>query len=278
MSEDQSVVVQQEEEQRPDLSILEYGHRDDIVAFGNRIFSMLPGASKIGQNNARALAQYALSIDANPWRGELYGWINQKGEFIMDEGYKLLVRWANNAGGYHIRYTKMAPGEEGIQEGDLGYMAQIMRRDKMQEFSDLIRGGMEQELALDFICDRAVGILSKSEMFYQDGNKRQPPTGWTWDERARTRALKNGIKKAFGTPSPREIAKQSWMVEDVQTEPQDWTTIKQEMSIQERELEAKYNAQKRLHGHIQVIDANQASMQLFDEPIDKDYVEQEPVE
>jgi len=62
-----------EKKDKPDLSLIEYSKRDDVVAFGNRLLAMLPGAKEIGEQNAMALAQYAISIDANPWRGEIYG-------------------------------------------------------------------------------------------------------------------------------------------------------------------------------------------------------------
>lgn len=73
-----------------DLGLSEYGSREDVAAMARRIQAMLPGGNKMSTSDAMALAQHSIALGANPYRGEVYGFVS-KGKFVLVDGYKLLV-------------------------------------------------------------------------------------------------------------------------------------------------------------------------------------------
>ncbi|GAF74507.1 unnamed protein product, partial [marine sediment metagenome] len=69
-----------------------------------------------------------------------------------------------------------------------------------------------------------------------------------WHDVAIKRALKNALNKAYGIPSPREIAEETWRVGDVTTTEEDWKVVEDEMpdaSKEQRELLAAATALER---------------------------------
>lgn len=271
MSEDKEektvVPVQQE--------ITGFAKRDEIVAFGKRIKAMLPAAKDLSDSHAYALAQYALSTDANPWRGELYAWEDWQGNLFLDEGYKLLVRWAKRQCDYTEKYE---PITEGCNDGDIGFRCLILRKDHMPTMKAFTEMGADFKTAFELAATSAVGIVRVAEMFLQKDKKSkqgvvyahkgdpiEPPNGWNWEQVARKRALKNALNQSHGAPSPKEIAAESWKVGNVETIQDDWQGVTPEMSIQEREAVAVYNAEQREReedGH--QVNAQQAIEELFE--------------
>ncbi|MCK5644137.1 MAG: hypothetical protein KAJ19_25280, partial [Gammaproteobacteria bacterium] len=56
----------------------------------------------------------------------------------------------------------------------------------------------------------------------------------------------NALNKSHGMPTMKELAKESWMVDNVETTPQDWEGIDPDMYRPDAEREALHNAQERL--------------------------------
>jgi hypothetical protein len=220
--------------EQPDVDIEEYRSRQQIAVMGKRIKALLPGGEELTDNQAMALGQYALVMDANPYRGEVYPMVSG-GKFQLVEGYKLLVRWAKRQCPYTEKYEPIT----GIPEGAIGYRCYILRDDARPVLTELVRAGAPWKDAFDIAATSAVGVVDPGE------KTRQPPKTWTWDQVARKRALKNAINQAYGMPSPREIAQETWQVNGVDTEPGDWQDTTPQMSQADRESHAEWRARAR---------------------------------
>jgi len=220
---------------QPDLDIEEFGSRENITALGSRIRAMMPGGEKLKPQEAMAAAQYALTLGANPFRGEVYAYTDNKGKLQLVEGYKLLVRWAKRQCEYSEWFTPL----EGLQPGDVGFRCYILRSDKHAFLETLLKGGMDLDRALDIVTFSAGGVVRRNEMGHA------PPTGWTWEDVAKKRALKNTLNKSHGVPSLNEIARESWRVGDHDTQPEDWEDVDAAMTPNEAEATALYAAKER---------------------------------
>jgi hypothetical protein len=221
-----------------DLSLEEYGSREDIKALARRVKVMLPGGNRMSDAQAMALAQYSIATNANPFRGEIYGF-ESRGQFVLVDGYKLLVRWAKRQCPYSEKYERLAAEE--LQAGAIGIRCRILRDDARDTLRDLVSLGAEFSEAFELASTDAVGVVTKDEM------KHAPPKGWTWEQVARKRALKNTLNLSHGAPSPREIAKESWMVDDKETKPEDWADVEFGDAPYVREQKAVLNATTREH-------------------------------
>ena len=184
--------------ERADLSITEWRERGDIDAFARRLRVMLPGGNRLSPENAMALAQYSLAMNLNPYRGEVHGF-ESKGRFVIVDGYKALVRWAQWRAPYTESFTQMQAGDPELPEGAIGFRCSILREDRLHVLSALVGAGVPYDQALERIETTAVGVVTLGEM------AKDPPTGWTWEQRARIRALKNALNISHGMPSPNEI-------------------------------------------------------------------------
>lgn len=229
------------DKQQPDLSLTEYGARKDVAALSRRLQAMHPDAKEAA--TARALAQYAIALDANPFRGEVYAFTS-RGKLVLVDGYKLLVRWAKRQMPYSERYERLA-ADELPDTGAIGYRCWILRDDARATLHDLVQAGATFAEAFDIAATSAIGVVSKADRTNRNGQPTDPPKGWTWDQVARKRALKNGLNLSHGAPSPREIARNSWTVDDVVTIPADWHECTAQMSTYERERLAKLHAHER---------------------------------
>ena len=229
--------------EQPDISLKEYGSRQDIDVLARRIRALLPGGNKLSLEHARAFAQYSILIDANPWRGEIYAWTDKRGDLIIDDGYKILVRWAKRQCPYSEKIEPMDAAELG--EGDIGYRCWILRQDAQPLLQQMIQGGAPWREAFEIAATCAVGVVTERDRTQRDGRPKPPPVGWTWDQVTRKRALKNALNLSHGAPSPREIARESWTVGDVETRPQDWADVTPAMTTTERENLAQLSAQTR---------------------------------
>jgi len=219
----------------------EWGDREDIIALSNRLKTMMPG--DLSAQEALLLAQYSAAMDANPFRGEVYAYMSQ-GKLILTEGYKLLVRWARRQCQFYERYERITNNTDTIPEDAIAFRCRILRQDAVNDLARLTEAGIPDAYLI--LTTEAVGVVRKNETWSSKYNKPiAPPKGWTWEDVARKRALKNALNRAYGAPSPREIAQETWQVEDTLTIPEDWDTPGALLPA-EAEANAKYNANRRL--------------------------------
>jgi hypothetical protein len=254
-----------EMQEKHDVGLVEWGTRADIVALGERFKSMLPGGQNLSPVEAMALGQYAIAMGANPFRGEVYAYRDDYG-FHLVEGYKLLVRWARAKCNYTEQYVPFDAGN-----GNIGYRCYILREDARDTLAMFIKAGAPWQDAYEIATSSAVGVVAAQEQ------RKQPPKGWTWDEVARKRALKNALNRSHGAPSMQEIATGTWEVNGVKTQPADWLDLPSAMPVYEREAEAEYRARERdRHEKATDISAPEAINDLFGDTSDVIDVVPEP--
>lgn len=259
---------------KADDLLAQYGTDDEVDSLAERIKKTLPGGEKLTDFQLVAFAQYCRVTDVNPWRGEAYPFVDWRGQFHVIDGYKAIVRWAKQRAPYSDKYEPLT-GE--IGEGDKGFRCFILRHDAMPLMRELISAGMSSREAFEIAATSAVGVVTKQEMFSRkNGKPISPPTGWTWEERARTRALKNALNKSHGAPSPKEMAEGSWMVNGTKTIPDDWKALTSNMPTYEREAIAEGNAHHRA-SHERAVAAMQAGKTADDamEELFGDYIDPE---
>jgi hypothetical protein len=240
------------------VSLVKYGQADvslyhseeEVHALAIRIKDTVPGANKLTDSHAIAFAQYALITGANPFRGEVYAWEGSDGELIINDGYKLLSRWAHNKEPYSQRFGQY---DGKLEDGDIGavcYIVVASQYDLLARLTEIYArdpnlSGDPYDKAFKTIATKAVGVVTSKDMVSKRGYPINPPKGWTWEQRAETRALKNCLNRSHGMPSMREIAQESYNVDGVQTIPEDWRDATRQMSIPEMESTAVWRAQAR---------------------------------
>lgn len=200
MSENAVAVTEQ-----PDLSLSEWHSRQDIVAYSRRIKTMLPGGNKLSDIDAMALAQYALAMGLNPFRGEVYGYVDKRGKFTIVDGYKALVRWAHWRMPYTHSFEDMPADDPELPENAIGVRCFVLREDNRALLFDLVKAGATFAEAKSLATTSGVGVVTAADRTDRDGRPIHPPTGWTWQQVARKRALKNTLNQSHGMPSPVEI-------------------------------------------------------------------------
>lgn len=233
-----------------DSRLAEYGEREKLRELSSRIKMLLPGGNQLSDSDALALAQYAVTTGANPFRGEVYGYRDWAGKLQLVEGYKLLVRWAKQQCNYYEKYTPM-PAED-IPPGGIGIRCWILREDSLGTLKSLIDAGFPHVEAYEIAASHADGVVTKGDMYSEKKRKDiDPPKGWTWEQVARKRALKNALNLSHGAPSIATIARESWVVDGVETIAEDWDGAEDLQSDDERErlasmraLERKRNAER----------------------------------
>ena len=195
----------------------EWRTREEVRAMGRRIKTMLPGGDKLTDNQAAALGQYSLVMDLNPVRGEVYGYADKKGNLCIVDGYKAMVRWALDKCPYSDKYEPLPVDETELHK----IRCWIMRDDRKQSVQEWVSMGAPWNEAFALVAVYADGVVNIEETT----GYRKPPVGWTWEQVARKRALKNALNLSHGAPSPREIAALSWRVNGVTTVTSDWDGI-----------------------------------------------------
>jgi len=221
----------------------QYGSDEELHALADRIKETLSGVDKLTDNQVLMFAQYCRVTDVNPWRGEAYPFIDSRGEFHIVDGYKALVRWAKRQAPYSDKYELVT---EGLAKDDIGYRCWILRNDALPILTALVQSGLPGREAFEIAATSAIGVVTKNERWSRKYNKEiSPPTGWTWDQVAQKRALKNALNLSHGAPSPQELAAGSWVVNDTQTLPEDWQQVTARMPAYEREAIAEGTAQLR---------------------------------
>ena len=221
------------------VDLQEWGSYDEVLALGQRLKMLLPGGDKMSGEQAMAAAQYFMSIGANPFRGESYAYVDKRGKLVFVDGYKLLTRWAGRECPYVDRYVPMK--EDEIGDGDVGVWCTVLREDKTEMMRELTKAGAPWGEAYGIAATKAGGVVRSGEQA-----NRNPPTGWTWLDVARKRALKNALNLSHGMPTMKELSKESWLVDNVETAPQDWEGIDPDIYRPDAEREALHNAQERL--------------------------------
>lgn len=212
-------------------SLTVYGTETEIEQYGQRLRHVLPGGENLSAVSAVRAADYGRAIDANIFRGEIYAY-EQGGKLTIVEGYKLLVRWARRQSDFFDSAEEMTREEleaEGCDpDEDIGWKVSVLREDKLgalAKLAEIMRAcGVPEPYAQARaeIGQVGTGIITKKDRTTKKGEAKDPPVGWTWDDVAKKRALKNALNLAYGVPSPREIADESWRVGDVVTTEEDW--------------------------------------------------------
>jgi hypothetical protein len=183
-----------------------WGDRSEVAAAGRRIQALLPGGAKLTSNQAMGLAQYAMLTDANPFRGEVYGF-EQGGQLKLIDGYKLLVRWAKRQCEFTEKFTTLTAEElsaHGLTAEAVAAKCAILRDDKKEEVRFFVSCGATFAEAIEQSSVTAIGVVRAAEMNGKFGAVN-PPNGWSWLQVAQKRALKNALNRAYGMPSPKEI-------------------------------------------------------------------------
>lgn len=219
--------------------------KDELSALGHEIKTLLPGGNKLSGNEAVSLGKYATLSRANPFRGEVYGYKDRRGNLQLVDGYKLLVRWAKRICEYNEKYELLPPGVEGLKDGDIGYRCVILRDDKKSDLKLFVDVGASFQEAYELASSSAIGVVNKKDMFGQKG-AIDPPKGWTWDQVARKRALKNTLNMAYAMPSVDELMSDSWIVDGVTIQDDDWAPPEIYKTEAEAEQHAKLAANERV--------------------------------
>lgn len=223
-----------------DKNLILAEEKEGLAATGHTIKSLLPGANRLTDNQATSLGNYALISKANPFRGEVYGFPDRQGNLVLVDGYKLLVRWAKKISDYDEDYgERLPPGIEGLKNNDIGYRCTIMRDDRRKGIKEYISLGATFKEAYDIVGNSAIGIVMANE------TRNSPPKGWSWDQVARKRALKNVLNQAYAMPSIEELARLNWEVDGQETLPEDWAAPEVYQTVEEAEAHAKLAAQER---------------------------------
>ena len=216
-----------------------WGSREELKEMAERIRRFLPGAKKMNDQEVLAYAQYTHMTGLNPFR-ELYGWDSDgdgTGNLVTKIHYALIVRWAKSQENFSTRFVPMT---EGLGTGDIGFHCQLLRQSDRPLLQDLLANGVGYREAIAFSTSIGRGIITAREK-----GKRKPPKGKDWPWVAQKRALEDAIIQAFGMPSTEELARQTWIVQDVLTTPEDWQSVTTEMLPAAREALALTNATRR---------------------------------
>lgn len=231
----------------------EWGDRMEIAAFGKRLQLMLPGGAQLTDEENMALAQYAKITDANPFRGEIYA-VKIRGKLAFIDGYKLLIRWAKRQCGFTTKDVEWDADKKkamSVGQADIGYTVWLLRDDQKHLIREFVDLGASFQEAYGLVAQSASGVVLKDgDMTGLNRQTNQvynidPPKGWTWHDVARKRALKNAINIAYGSPSPKELARESWRVGDVETIAEDWDDVTGDMPPEVRKKVAYLTAKAR---------------------------------
>lgn len=223
-----------------------WGDEGQLEHMAGRITKFLPG--NLQGQDALALAQMAALTGANPFRGEIYGYKDWRGKLNLVEGYKLLVRWARDKADFTTREVELTDDEkssEGVARDDIAWWCYVLRNDVKYQIKDWVEMGFKPLEAYEMVAVKAVGCVRIKDTINKKTRKPiDPPSGWTWAQVARKRALKNALNLSHPAPSPQELATQSWKVDGETTIPEDWDGV-EDLPENVRDEAAKGEAMKR---------------------------------
>ena len=226
-----------------------WGDKEEIVQVGNRLKAMLPG--QLSDADALAFAQYCALTDSNPLRGDIYAW-NFKGKLVTSEGYKLLVRWAKQECGYVEEFVELSADEKKAMElgaTDAAVTCYILRDDKADLFRTILTACLADGMnyheakseAYQVAATSATGIAKAQEF----AGKKELPSTWSLADVAKKRALKKALRFSHGSPSPKQIAAQTWNVEGTETQADDWGGVEIYHTPAEAERHAQLSSEQR---------------------------------
>jgi hypothetical protein len=225
-----------------DAALVVWGDREAVIATGIRIKTMLPGGDKLTIPHALAAGQYAVATGLNPFRGEFYAYTDKKGNLSIVDGYKALTRWAEDECPFDVQYRPLDPGPGEAYR----IKCIIMRHDRKKQLDYYLDKGADFQTAFDLVTTSAVGVVTEDETRWADSGKaKDPPTGWTWEQRAETRALKNALNRSHKMPTVAELARKSWEVAGIMTRSEDWEGTEELTTGEERERLAEMQARDR---------------------------------
>jgi hypothetical protein len=241
MSKQQALALIEEIE---DLKMLDLTDQRKLE-LGVRLQSILPIPFKNPQN-AVGFVFYCRSINANPFRQEVYGWEDRDGKLQVTDSYKSTVRWAQGLASYTEWFENIDPETINIDPAALVSKCFILRDDRLTALERL-SAIYNKERALEMTASSALGIVTIDEMRYDKGrgNPRKPPKGWDWRQVANKRALRNAIRLSHGHASTRELQESAWMVGDYETVEADWVDATLDAPAWQREQEALLSAEAR---------------------------------
>lgn len=171
-------------------------------------------------NEALFVVDYAMSRGLNPF-GDIHIWY-YKG-LMVTEHYRILVGWSQLRKPYSVTFKPIESNAErmrnGMKAGDIGATAIVIKDSDRPAwtaaFSAVLAAmGQSGNLDLDsarsqvdsIFATQAVGIVTADEMQDRNGeSKAIDVKGWSWMQRAETRALRNALGRSHGTPTPVEI-------------------------------------------------------------------------
>jgi len=135
------------------------------------------------------------------------------------DGYKALVRWATKSAPYVDKFEELE-----LADGQAYHVrCWILRDDRKTQIAEWVALGAPWREAFELVATHADGVVTVNE------TKREPPTGWSWEQVCKKRALKNALNLSHGAPSPRDVAAMSWDVNGTKTTAADWEDIPAEI-------------------------------------------------
>jgi hypothetical protein len=197
-----------------------FGEKGEVIGLANRLQAT---ARFVKEHNYRPdeilwAANICTVMNLNPWRGEVYFWRDYQGNPVYCEGYKILVRWAQDRCAYDERVEPL-PLEEGEK---YKFRTFILRHDKREGIAFYKEMGANWREAFETVADWADGVVLEKETVKRNGNPIDPPKGWTWEQKARIRSLKAALRLSHGAPTLQELSAASYQVNGVLTKPEDW--------------------------------------------------------
>jgi hypothetical protein len=185
------------------------------------------------------MAQYFTVNDANPWRDDIYVYRDKRGNIVYVDSYKILARWAKDDCPYDHKFTEL----EAKPDERHRIRCWIMRDDRKAAMREYVELGAPWNEAYELVAVFADGVVREAET--QGRNK--PPTGWTWEQRARTRAYKAALRLSHGAPTPKQLYESAMTVNGTRTLAEDWEHDAEELTPHEIERLAQLKAQVREH-------------------------------
>lgn len=223
-----------------------WGSREEVKEIAARLKRFVPGTKNMNDDEIMAYAQLVHMTGLNPCSGELHGWDSKgggRGILITKLGYGILVRWAQSQEPFTTRFTTKLNTET----EDITARCQLLRRSDRQLLKQLLANDAPYREALDWATTEGIGIITKAERWSKKYKKWiDPPKSKSWEWKAEKRALEDAIRRAYGTPSTQELARQTWIVAGIATTPEDWKDVTPEMLPSERAATARHSAQLRL--------------------------------
>ena len=174
-----------------DVTLVQYGDRDQVRELGSRIKRFLPNGNKMESVDALSLAQLSIAHGLNPFIGDVW-WIPKKGIMVGING---LRKSARRVSPYSVDIQLMRTNEReehDVPDGAAAYIARLFRADIMGQMV------AARQPVYPFI---GIGISAKEE-WKPHTQKPLPHTkslAWVARKRAEADALKAAYDIDFAT-------------------------------------------------------------------------------